>query len=284
MKKNVVKRPSIKKCMKIKKIQKKLKKIQKKIQMKIFQVLQKKNQKKFKQPEPRRYDGVFWKSGLGKWMAQKTNPPGQMPRQEYLGIVSKQKQCAEMLAAAKKCSLSDLLIDRAKPGEKPEGNKPRRYKGVFYHKQKKHWMAQVTHPPGHTPRQECIGQAFRTQVAAAQCLAEHLGVKTCELRYKKHEFYRAGMARRKALQNFKALLNPWVKKKMIPGRIISQSLGVAFLPFRNEWSPQKGVLVSHEGGNDVCKGCQGVKKFSCNMGLADIPTINFLADCWWDGR
>jgi len=207
MKKNVVKRPSIKKCMKI--------------------FLQKKNQKKFKQPEPRRYDGVFWKSGLGKWMAQKTNPPGQMPRQEYLGIASKQKQCAEMLAAAKKCSLSDLLIDRAKPGEKPEGNKPRLYKGVFYHKQKKHWMAQVTHPPGHTPRQECIGQAFRTQVAAARCLAEHLGVTVSQLRYKKHEFYRAGMACRKALQNFKALHNPWVKKKMIPGRIISQSLGVA---------------------------------------------------------
>ena len=60
--------------------------------------------------------------------------------------------------------------------------------------------------------------------------------------------------------------------------------GGSLLPFRNEWSPQKGVLVSHEGGNDVCKGCRGVKKFSCNMGLADIPTIIFLADCWWDGR
>ena len=264
MKKNVVKRPSIKKCMKI--------------------FLQKKNQKKFKQLEPRKYDGVFWKSGLGKWMAQKTNPPGQIPRQEYLGIASKQKQCAEMLAAAKKCSLSDLVTDRAKPGEKPEGNKPRLYKGVFYHKQKKHWMAQVTHPPGHTPRQECIGQAFRTQVAAARCLAKHLGVTCSKLRYKKHEFYRAGMACRKALQNFKVLHNLWVKKKMIPGRIISQSLGVAFLPFRNEWSPQKGVLVSHEGGNNVCKGCRGVKKFSCNMGLADLPTINFLADRWWDGR
>jgi hypothetical protein len=171
------------------------------------------NKMKFKQPEPRRYKYVFWNVFAGLWWAQKTNPAGHIPRQTYVGSGQSQKKCAEMMAVALKCTLLDLLLDR----RETEGNQPRLYKGVFYHKRKKCWMAQVTHPVGHKPRQEFVGQGFKTQKAAAEALAEHLGQKVSFLRHKKHDFYKGAVAVRRALKNFQVLQKLWVKKKMIPG-------------------------------------------------------------------
>ena len=149
-------------------------------------------------------------------MAQKTHPKGREPRQEYIGCHVSQRECAELLAKNLKCSSADLLVGRSDP----EGRVPRLYKGVFYHIIKKRWIAQITHPAGHKPRQEPLGQGFPSQKAAAKALAEHLGVTLVSLRLKKAEFYTGALASRKALQNFQVLQQVWVKKKMIPGRTI----------------------------------------------------------------
>ena len=175
----------------------------------------------FNQPEPRKFRGVVWNKRIGVWMAVQTHPPGHKPRQEYWGCRSSQAKCAELLAKQLKCSVKDLLLDR----NAREGKTLRLYKGVFYHVMRKRWMAQVTYPAGHTPRQEIVGQGFSTQKAAAQALAVHLGVDLGSLRLKKEEFYWSGMADRKALGNFKVLQNLFVKKKMIPGRAICLTLG-----------------------------------------------------------
>ena len=197
----------------------------------------------FKQPEPRKFRGVVWNKRIGVWMAVQTHPPGHKPRQEYWGCHSSQAKCAELLAKQLKCSVKDLLLDR----NAREGKALRLYKGVFYHVMKKRWMAQVTYPAGHTPRQEIVGQGFSTQKAAAQALAVHLGVDLWALRLKKEEFYRSGMAVRKALGNFKVLQNLFVKKKMIPGRAICLTLGwVSFnwreICFCNSFPGQPGWI------------------------------------------
>ena len=178
--------------------------------------------KYFKQPERRKYKGVFWKSAHGHWRAQKTHPPGHEPRQEYVGCHKVQRKCAELLAHSLKCPPKDLLIDRSAR----EGNVPRLYAGVFFHKAKKRWVAQATYPPGHKPRQEMVGQGFNSQKAAAEALAEHLDVTLGSLRLKKKEFYRGSLAVQKALKNFRVLQNMWVKKHMIPGEIFHGGVGI----------------------------------------------------------
>ena len=182
---------------------------------------QTKKKKTKKQPAPRKYKGVFWSSTRGVWFAQKTYPEGHKPRQEYLGCHKDQRKCAELLTS-QKCSLEDLLLDRSAP----EGNMPQLYKGVFFRKKKKRWQAQVTHPPGHRPRQEVVGTNFRSQKAAAEALAEHLNVTVQSLRLRKEVFYSGSLAKKKALKNFKVLQNMFVKKNMIPGKIFHGWVGI----------------------------------------------------------
>ena len=80
-------------------------------------------------------------------------------------------------------------------------------------------MAQVTHPRGHQPRQENVGQSYMTQEAAAKALAAHLGVPTRNLLYKKAEFYKSLVAVMKAMKIFKLLQESWVRRKWIPGKL-----------------------------------------------------------------
>ena len=177
----------------------------------------------YRQPEPRKYKGVFWRSVHGHWWAQKTYPPGHKPRQAYVGCHKVQRKCAELLARCLKCPLERLLIDRSAQ----EGNVPRLYQGVFFHAKKKRWMAQATYPPGHKPRQEMVGQNFNSQKAAAAALAKHRNCKLGSLRLQKEGFYRSGsLAVKKALKNFRVLQNMWVKKHMIPGEIFQGGVGI----------------------------------------------------------
>ena len=188
--------------------------------------------KKSDQPEARKYKGVFWNSRLEEWMAQKTFPPGHQPRQAYVGKHKNQKTCAELLARTLKCAVNELLMDkkrrsgakRVEQSDREDGSKPRQYRGVFYNTAKKCWQAQLTHPPGHEPRQETMG-SFLTQEAAAKALATRVGHgRTQKMRYKKAEFYKAPMAVEKALRIFQVLHDPWIKKKMIPGVSITRGL------------------------------------------------------------
>jgi len=52
-----------------------------------------------------------WNGTLGKWVGQKTNPPGHTPRQEQVCCDKSQKKCAALLAKVlKKKKLEDLLL------------------------------------------------------------------------------------------------------------------------------------------------------------------------------
>ena len=71
-----------------------------------------------------------------------------------------------------------------------------------------------------------VGQAFKSQKAAAEALAKHLNVTLGSLRLRKKGFYRGSLAVKKALKNFRVLQNMWVKKHMIPGEIFHGGVGI----------------------------------------------------------
>jgi len=188
--------------------------------------------RRMKQPQARQYRGVIWHKQVGMWMAVRTWPLGHEPRQEFLCFSKSQKKCAEKLAQKKRCSVQSLRIGNASSGPgKAEKNTVRLYRGVFYRRQQKVWVAQITHPCGHRPRQEVVGSKYPTQKAAAEAMAKALNklrlkkklsnqgqkVTVGKLRLNKKLIYQGHIAMQQAIKKFKVLNKLFVKKKLFPG-------------------------------------------------------------------
>jgi len=184
-----------------------------------------KGKKKLSQPEPRRYKGVFWNGALGKWVGQKTNPPGHTPRQQQVCWNKSQKKCAAQLAKALAKTLEDLLL----PGLGPvDRNRARLYKGVTFREEYGTWQAQITMPAGETPRQVTVGQRYSSQKEAATAMCkkmnelkmkvqdEKLGKarkwKLSDLTLKKAQVYQGSMAMLGQVKKFKIWNRMFVKR------------------------------------------------------------------------
>ncbi len=128
-------------------------------------------------------------------------------------MISGTRRCGE-LVSYERCSAQDLRL-AGSSGDR-EHNSPRLYKGVFYRKKAKKWVAQITHPLGHCPRQEVVCQAS-TQKAAAEAMAARRRVKVGTLLMKKQQFYQGHQAMMCAKKKFKVLSKIFVKKPKLPG-------------------------------------------------------------------